>query len=232
MAVDVRCLATPLGTESSRDLVPLARHTLDDFLRHRRVVFAAFKTFVEQFDPEVGNFLTRALGDLFLNFAAPVLNIGNCGWQNGSGLFQLFVAHRLSPLSYANDFDQIMCGHGAARFAAEDVVETRKSTPLVIQPIVVKHWVTDSPPGETIDDNVELVLGRAFGRRPVPGDYALVEPLHLIDERQLHLQPRGGDCANDFAEPRDDHRLVLVHHEEQRSPFQCGQNEKNAQDRH
>jgi hypothetical protein len=52
LAVDVRRLATSLGTESGRDLVPLARHALDDFLRHRRVVFAAFKTFVEQFDPK------------------------------------------------------------------------------------------------------------------------------------------------------------------------------------
>ena len=60
----------------------------------------------------------------------------------------------------------------------------------------------------------------------------LLEPLQLIDDGQLHLQPGHGDSANDLAETRDDHRLVLVHHEEQRSPFQCDQNEKNAQDRH
>ena len=59
LAADVRRFAASLGTESRRDLVPLARHALDDFLRHRRVVFAAFKTFVEQFDPEVGDLLTR-----------------------------------------------------------------------------------------------------------------------------------------------------------------------------
>jgi len=84
-----------LRTESGRDLVPLARHALDDFLRHRRVVFAAFKTFVEQFDPEVGDFLTRALGDLFLYFAAPVLNIGNCGGQN----LPVFSAPRRAQVS-------------------------------------------------------------------------------------------------------------------------------------
>src|SRR5512133_3051116 len=131
LPINVRRFAASLGTESRCDLMPLARHALDDFLRNRRVVLAAFKTFVEQFDPEVGDFLTRALGDLFLNFTAPVLNIGNCGWQNGTGLFQLFVAHRFSPLSYPDDFDEIMRGHGAARFTAEDVIETCRSTPLV-----------------------------------------------------------------------------------------------------
>src|SRR5712671_7491143 len=211
LAVNIRGLAAAFGTESGRDLVPLARHALDDFLRHRRVVFAAFKTFVEQFDPEVGDFLTRALGDLFLYFAAPVLNIGNCGGQNRARLLQLLVAHRFPPFGYANDFDQIMCGDCSAGFAAENVVEARERAPLVIEPIVVQHRIADPPPGETIDDNVELIFGWTFDGWPVPGEDAFVEPLQLIDDWQLHLQAGRGDGTNDLAETRNDHRFVLRH---------------------
>ena len=113
-----------------------------------------------------------------------------------------------------------MCGHCSAGFAAENVVEARKSAPLVIEPIVVQHRIADPPPGETIDDDVELVFGWTFDGRAVPGEDAFVEPLQLIDDRQLHLQTRRGDRANDFAETRDDHRLVLRYDKEQRSPFE------------
>src|SRR5205814_10396705 len=106
LAVDVRRLATPLGTESGSDLMPLARHALDDFLRHRRIVFAAFKTFIEQFDSKVGDLLAGSLSDLFLNFAAPELDFGNCGGQHSASFLQLLVAYRFAPFGYTNDFDQ------------------------------------------------------------------------------------------------------------------------------
>src|SRR5712675_697555 len=232
LPTNVRRFAASLGTESRGYLVSLARHALDNLLRHRRIVFAAFETFVEQFDPKVSDLLTRALGDLFLDFAAPIFDIGNCGGQNRARLLQFLVAHRFPPFGYANDFDQIMCGDCSAGFAAENVVEARERAPLVVEPIVVEHRIADSPPGKTIDDNVELVFGWTFDGRPVPGEDAFVEPLQLIDDWQLHLQPGRGDSANDLAETRDDHRLILRHDEEQRSPFQCGQYEKNAQNRH
>ena len=171
-----------------------------------------------------------ALGDLFLDFAAPKFDIGNCGGQNRASLLQLLVANRFPPFGYANDFDQIMCGDCSAGFAAENIVEARERAPLVIEPIVVQHRIADSPPGETIDDDVELIFGWTFGRRPVPGEDAFIEPLQLIDDRQLHLQPGRGDSANDLAETRDDHRFILRHDKEQSSPFQHSQNEQNAQD--
>src|SRR5439155_4412045 len=212
--------------------MPFARHALDDFLRYRRIVCAAFETFIEQFDSKVRDLLTRALGDLFLDFAAPELDIGNCGRQNGPGLFQLFVAHRFSPFGYADNFDQIVRGDCSAGLAAENIVQARKRAPFVIEPIVVEHRIADSPPGKTIDDNVELIFGWTFDGWPVPGEDAFVEPLQLIDNRQLHLQPGRGDGADNLPETRDDHRFVLRHDKEQRSPLQRGENENNPQDRH
>ena len=210
----------------------LTRHALDDFLGYRRIVCAAFETFIEQFDSKVRDLLTRALGDLFLDFAAPELDVGNCGRQNRTGFLQLLIAHRFSPLGYTNDFDQIVRGDGGARLAAENIVQARERAPFVIEPIVVEHRIADAPPGETIDDDVKLVFGWTFNGWPVPGEDAFVEPLQSIDDWQLNLQPGRGDRANDFPEPRNDYRFVLWHDKEQRSPFQCGQNEKNAQDRH
>ena len=172
MPINVRCFAASLGTESRGDLVSLAGHAFDNLLRHRRIVFAAFETFVEQFDPEVGDFLTRALGDLFLDLAAPIFDIGNCGGQNRAGLLQLLVAHRFPSFGYANDFDQVMCGDCRAGFAAENIVEARERATLVIEPIVVQHRIADPPPGETIDDDIEFVFGWTFDGRPVPGEDA------------------------------------------------------------
>ena len=76
---------------------------------------------------------------------------------------------------------------GCARFAAENIVETRERAALVIEPVVIEEWIADAPTRETIDDDVEFVLGRTFGRRTVPGEDAFVETLHLVDDRQFHL---------------------------------------------
>ena len=118
------------------------------------------------------------------------------------------------------------------RFAAENIIQARECAALVIEPIVVEERIADPPPSETIDNDVELVFGRAFGRRAVPGEDALIESVHFIDDRQLDLQSGVGDRANDFAETRDDHSFILMDNEQQRSPLECGQNEKNSQDRH
>src|SRR5205085_7794228 len=126
----------------------------------------------------------------------------NCGGQNRTGFLQFLIAHRFSPFGYANDFDQIVRGDGGARLAAEDIVQARERAPFVIEPIVVEHRIADSPPGETIDDDVELILGWTFDGWPVPGEDAFVEPLQLVNQRQLHLQPGRGNSADDLAETR------------------------------
>src|SRR5215217_2651031 len=114
-----------------------------------------------------------------------------------------------------------MRGHRGAGFAAQDVIQARERTALVIESIVVQDWIADAPARETIHNNVEFVLGRAFGRRTVPGENAFIEALYLVDNRQLHLQSRRSDGANDFAETGDDYVFILLHHKEQRSPFKC-----------
>src|SRR6266481_1801520 len=92
----------------------------------------------------------------------------------------------------------IVLGHSSPRFAAQNVIQSRQGTALVVEPIVVEEWVANTPPGETIDNNVELVFGRALGRWPVPGEDTFVESVHLIDDRELNLQSRVCDRANDF----------------------------------
>src|SRR5438034_6118763 len=214
LAADVRRLTASLGTEPRSDLMSLARHALDNLLRNRWIVFAALETFVEQFDSEIGNFLPGAFRNLFLNFAAPGFNVGNCAGQKRAAFLQLLVPQRLSPFRYPNDFHKIMRGDGGAGLAAEDVIEARKRAALVIEPIVVEEWVADPPPGEAIDNDVELILGRAFSRWPVPGQDAFIEAVHLVDHRQLDLQSWARDGANDFAKTRDDDVFVLMNNEQ------------------
>ena len=103
-----------------------------------------------------------------------------------------------------------MRGDGGAGLAAEDVIEARKRAALVIEPIVVEEWIADPPPGEAIDNDVELILGRSFSRWPVPGQDALIEAVHLVDHRQLDLQSGVRDSADDFAKTRYDDVFVLM----------------------
>src|SRR5437762_10866285 len=135
--------------------MPLARHAFNDFLRDRWIVFAALETFIEQFDSEIGNLLPGAFRDLFLNFAAPELNIGNCARQKRAAFFQLLVAQRFSSFGYSNNFDEIVCGDGGARLAAEDVVKARERTAFFVEPIIVQERIADTPSGGAIDNDVQ-----------------------------------------------------------------------------
>ncbi len=76
-----------------------------------------------------------------------------------------------------------MRGDSGPRFAPQNIVQARERTPLVVEPIVVEKRITDTPPRETIDNNVELVFSRTFGRRAVPSEDALIKTVHLIDDR-------------------------------------------------
>ena len=176
--------------------------------------------------------LPGAFGDLFLDFAAAKLDIRNGTGQNRAAFLQLLVAQRFSRFGHPNNLHEIVRCHGSPRFAAQNVIQARERAALVVESIVVKEWIADTPPGETIDNDIELVFGGTFGGRPVPGENALVEALHFVDHRQFYLQSGSRNGANDFAETRDNDRFVLMDHEEQRSPFERGQDEKNAQDRH
>src|SRR6266498_2685525 len=130
------------------------------------------------------------------------------------------------PLHDEDNLYKIMRGDSGPRFASQNVIQTRERTALIVEPIIVEKWIADTPPGETIDNNVELVLGGTFGRRAVPGEDALVKTVHLIDHRQLDLQSGTCNRANDFTKTRDDHSFILVNNEQQRSPFKRGQDEK------
>src|SRR5204863_9135759 len=61
---------------------------------------------------------------------------------------------------------------------------------------------------------------------------ALVKTVYFIDHWQLDLQSGTCNRANDFTKARDDHSFILVNNEEQCSPFERGQDEKNPQERH
>src|SRR5438876_160303 len=94
-------------------------------------------------------------------------------------------------------------------FAASPRPSERKRAAFVIEPIVVENRIADVPARKAIHDDVEFVLGGAFRRRSIPGQDALVEAVHFVDDRQLYLQSGRGDRANNFAETRNDNVLIL-----------------------
>ena len=125
-----------------------------------------------------------------------------------------------------------MRSDSGSRFAAQNIIQARECAALVIQSVVVEERIADPPPSKTIDNDVELVFGRAFGRWPIPGEDTLIESVHFIDDRYFNFQSGVCNRANNFTETRDDHSFVLRDNEQQRSPFEGGQNKKNPQDRH
>ena len=125
-----------------------------------------------------------------------------------------------------------MRSDSGSRFAAQNIIQARECAALVIEPVVVEERIADPPPSETIDNDVELILGRAFGRWAIPGEDTLIESVHFIDDWQFDFQSGVRDRANDFTETRDDHSFILMDNEQQGSPLERRQNEKNSQDRH
>src|SRR5207245_8202371 len=101
-----------------------------------------------------------------------------------------------------------------------------------VERIKVKERITDTTSSKKIKNNVDLVFGRAFSRRSVPGEDTLVKTVHFIEHGQFDLQSGVCDRANDFAETRDDHSFILMDNEKQRSPFERCENEENPQNRH
>jgi hypothetical protein len=77
LAADIRRLAAAFGAKPGRDLVSFARHALNNFLRNGGVVFAAFKSFVEQFNAKIRNLLASALRDLFFDLATTEVDFRN-----------------------------------------------------------------------------------------------------------------------------------------------------------
>src|SRR5438067_8774477 len=136
------------------------------------------------------------------------------------------------PLGNTDDLYKVVRGNSGSRFASENVIQARQGTAFVVEPIIVEERIADTPSGKTIENNVELVFGRAFSRRSVPGEDTLVKTVHFIEHGQFDLQSGVCDRANDFAETRDDHSFILMDNEKQRSPFERCENEENPQNRH
>src|SRR5260370_13347169 len=126
-------------------------------------------------------------------------------------LFQGLVVQRLAVLVGTHDFDQVMFGNGVARLAAEDVIETRQGTALIVQTHEISLWVFDAPPRECIDMDICLVSGGDGNRSPVPFQKTFVETVHVLHEWYFEMQTRLGDrVANRLSKLRDDHLFGLV----------------------
>src|SRR4029077_1826285 len=124
-------------------------------------VLAALESLIEQFNSVNGNLLSCAFGNLFFDFAPPKFNLWNPRGQNRAALLQLLVSHRFAPFGNADDLYKIVRGDSGSRFASENVIQARQGTAFVVEPIIVQERIADTPSGKTIDDNVELVFGRA-----------------------------------------------------------------------
>ena len=123
--------------------------------------------------------------------------------------FQLLIAQRFSSFGYPDNFYQIVRSDSGSRFAAQNIIQARECAALVIQSVVVEERIADPPPSKTIDNDVELVFGRAFGRWPIPGEDTLIESVHFIDDRYFNFQPGVRNRAHNLTETRDDHSFVL-----------------------
>ena len=145
--------------------------------------------------------------------------------------FQLFVAHRFASFRDPHDLDEVVGSDGRPGLAPEDVVEAGEGAAFVVQAIVIEERVADPPAGETIDDEVELVLGRRLGGRAVPGEDPVVEAMDRIDERHFEFQARRLLYPDRFAKSSHDRGLVLVNGKEERAPLQGGEKEEEADDR-
>ena len=111
----------------------------------------------------------------------------------------------------AHDLDQVMLCYGIARFAAENVFQSRLRTAFIMQPHEICLRVADAPARKGIDVNVSLVPRRDRNRRAVPFEETFVDAVDFLDERKFEVQTGIGDRSPDrFAELREDHLFRLM----------------------
>src|SRR5215212_124216 len=84
-----------------------------------------------------------------------------------------------------------MLGNGVTSFAAKDIIQAGLSTAFVPQAEKVLERIGDTPAGEEVDRDVELVFGRHIGRIAVPLENPIVDRIDVLDERYLDLQAGG-----------------------------------------
>ena len=86
LSADVGRFAAAFRAEFGSDLVPLTRHSLNDFFGHGRAVLAALEPFIEQFDTEALDLFSSAFRDLLFDRAAAQLDVRQIGGQDRSRL--------------------------------------------------------------------------------------------------------------------------------------------------
>src|SRR5215212_3977543 len=84
-----------------------------------------------------------------------------------------------------------MLGNGVTSFAAKNIVQAGLSTTFVTQAEKVLERIRDTPAGEEVDRDVELVFGRHIGRIAVPLENPIVDRIDVLNERYLDLQAGG-----------------------------------------
>src|SRR5258705_10602812 len=143
------------------------------------VVFYQLDPETEHGDAEPRQFLRGSGFDFLLDLQPAERD----GWEHADGAggaaFEGLVVQWLAVLVGAHDFDKVVFGDGVARLTAEDVVEAREGTPLVVQTHEIILWIFDAPTRECGDLDVCLVPRRDGNRSAVPFEEALVETVHV-----------------------------------------------------
>ena len=120
--------------------------------------------------------------------------------------------------------------YGVTRFAAKNVFQTRLGASFVAEPNEKRLGVADSPAGKGIDVNISLVPRRNRHWQAVPFQKSFIDPVDLLNDRELEVQPRLRDWfTNRFAELRDDDLFRLKNGEE--APEQNSQKNEREHDR-
>src|SRR5437016_13401970 len=83
-----------------------------------------------------------------------------------------------------------MFGHGVARLASKNVFQTRLGASFVAEPNEKRLGVADSPAGKGIDVNISLVPRRNRHWQAVPFQKSFIDPVDLLNDRELEVQPR------------------------------------------
>ena len=115
------------------------------------------------------------------------------------------------PVGTADDLDQVVLVDQVAHRAVEDVAQQGHRPPFGAHGLEETQRVDDAPARRVVHVDEGLVVGRDLVGITVPDKDALVEILHLLDDRQLELETGSEDrLAHRPAELGDDRLLALA----------------------
>ena len=199
-------LAFAFRAKAGGDLLTFADHAGVDFGGDCGVVVDAFEADVEEFDAIFFEFRFGGLKDFYFKDGPSEADFGESDTE--AGVAAEGIGNGFTIFERADEFDELVFGDGVAGFAAKDIGDSGLGAAFIAEADEILFGVGDLPAGESIDIDVELILGGHIGGRAIPFEDAFFDAIDFLDEGDFPVEAGVGDGVTDLFTELSDNDLI------------------------